>query len=130
MSEHDISNDCCGKGLGLSQISLLGLLLLLLNMVLPSAGQAGEVYGSIFISTGNQIKTLSPGDTFSVIINNNETRVIVSDKGNYRLLLAPGTYVVRYCDTNHQLWSAKIHSINGPLKQDIQLERRNNDTCR
>jgi hypothetical protein len=96
--------------------------------LLPFSSRAGEVYGHIYTNAQGQRQLLPNGETFSVIVEGNRIPISLGKGGSYRLVLAPGTYAVTYCDMNRQKWGSQIHSLHGPVLQNIQLERENG-TC-
>lgn len=104
-----------------SRITRITLLLLLCLALLPIAAQAGLVYGRVYL---DRSRMLPAGEHVTIVINGIQNRIRLDHGGRYRLVVAPGTYAVYYCDSHRQKWSGVIRSLHGPAPQNIRLDNR------
>jgi len=104
-----------------SRVTRITFLLLLCLALLPIAAQAGLVYGRVYL---DRSQTLRAGEHVTVIIKGIRNPIRLGPVGNYRLVVAPGTYAVYYCDSHRQKWSGVIRSLHGPAPQNIRLDNR------
>jgi hypothetical protein len=79
------------------------------------------VYGRVFLDKAN----FSGTGELTFESERGSVTVRPDSKGNYQVLLEPGTYTVTFDGEGGGRWKARIQSYHGPLRQDIRLLREN-----
>ena len=109
---------------------LMGLFLVAVGAVFPTAAMAGQVHGRVCIVINNHRCRVLHGNSFSIERNGKLIkRVTTGANGSYLVVLDRGIYYARYCDSHHSLWRARFYSTSGQIKQNIRLMRRSNEQC-